>query len=377
MSKERNSNFELMRIISMLFIILGHSFFHGKIVYHVDEGMKLFIYFIYAIIFVHVNSFVLVSGYYQCKSTFKASKAFKLFGVMYFYHVLSILIALIFDLRTFSCKTELLWEFTPFAAFSYWYINIYLILYFLSPFINKLIRNMSKKNFLSLIIVMFVFGSILTRFTMQGIFNNSNGYSIFNFILLYLIGAYLREYPLKEISFKKMKFLNNKRNLYFAVFCGCFILRYFINYIGYKMTFMQGGFVTLGGILSYGFDKGYYDIPLLIIQSVAYFLFFSTLNIKNYIVNKFAKPVIEVYLFHDNSSLRPVIYTFLGLTLDYYTFSVIPFAIAISLVLFMMGFFLYYIRTYLFNMLSKLWIFKKIGNGLNNLYVKIDNCLNE
>ena len=57
----RQSNFELMRIVSMLFIIIWHIIVHGGII-NCTGTLKLVIDFIYLFTVVHVNSFVLLTG---------------------------------------------------------------------------------------------------------------------------------------------------------------------------------------------------------------------------------------------------------------------------------------------------------------------------
>lgn len=64
----RQSNFELMRIISMLMIVLWHmlrSDFHGNVIENCSrESLRLIFEFIMFTIVVHVNSYVLLSGYF-------------------------------------------------------------------------------------------------------------------------------------------------------------------------------------------------------------------------------------------------------------------------------------------------------------------------
>ena len=63
--EERNSNFELLRIVSMLFIILWHTIMHGNMLYNcTNESIKWILEIIQFLIIVHVNSFVMVSGYF-------------------------------------------------------------------------------------------------------------------------------------------------------------------------------------------------------------------------------------------------------------------------------------------------------------------------
>ena len=67
----RNSNHELMRIISMFFIVLWHCILAGNLTNTSNPNTSMIYTLIQLIIIIHVNSYVLVSGYYQSKSTFK------------------------------------------------------------------------------------------------------------------------------------------------------------------------------------------------------------------------------------------------------------------------------------------------------------------
>lgn len=62
--KMRNSNFELMRIVSMFFIVIYHIIIHGKILENSHGTTHFLLYIILAICIVHVNSFILVTGYF-------------------------------------------------------------------------------------------------------------------------------------------------------------------------------------------------------------------------------------------------------------------------------------------------------------------------
>ena len=56
-----------------------------------------------------------------------------------------------------------------------------------------------------------------------------------------------------------------------------------------------------------------YSNPFIIIESVAYFLFFTTLVFKSKIINKLAGLVIGVYLIHENTYLRGFLYKWIGI----------------------------------------------------------------
>lgn len=58
-TRERNSNHELMRILSMFFIVLGHVFLFGRLLDTPNKSMSIIYYFFEFILIVHVNSYVL------------------------------------------------------------------------------------------------------------------------------------------------------------------------------------------------------------------------------------------------------------------------------------------------------------------------------
>ena len=93
MQKVRKSNFELMRIISMVMIIYYHIILHGNILLNSKN-----IYFTFTneiiefLIIVHVNLFMLLTGYFQVDSKFKLSKVFSLLAQTIFYAIIIMII---------------------------------------------------------------------------------------------------------------------------------------------------------------------------------------------------------------------------------------------------------------------------------------------
>ena len=203
MSKERSSNLELMRIISMFFIVLGHVFLFGKLLEVENKYLLLIYYFFEFILIVHVNSYVLVTGYFQSNSTFKGKKLWNIISSSWFYRVVIMLVFLLFGITTIN-KGQIIKDLLPITIDNYWFIKVYIILYLFSPFINKLIHNLKKDEFKNLILIGFIIFCITPYITNSMFFENS-GYTLYNFIYLYFLGAYLKKYPLeKNEHFKKM-----------------------------------------------------------------------------------------------------------------------------------------------------------------------------
>ena len=80
--KVRQSNFELMRLISMFFIVLYHMIIitGGDLIHHTSGMTNVILDFISLFIIVHVNSFILITGYFQCKQEFSFKKILSLIG---------------------------------------------------------------------------------------------------------------------------------------------------------------------------------------------------------------------------------------------------------------------------------------------------------
>ena len=70
--RERLSNFELMRIISMFMIVVWHLITRSNILDHCSETIYLILKLLQYFTIVHVNSFILVTGYFGYKNKFRS-----------------------------------------------------------------------------------------------------------------------------------------------------------------------------------------------------------------------------------------------------------------------------------------------------------------
>ena len=66
MHKKRQVNFELLRILCMYMIVIGHCLFHGRVTAKLGYGtVNYFLsYLIQSFSVVHVNCFVMIGGYW-------------------------------------------------------------------------------------------------------------------------------------------------------------------------------------------------------------------------------------------------------------------------------------------------------------------------
>lgn len=361
---ERNSNFELMRMISMLFIVLCHVIGHGNVVNNCkNESLKVVIELIKFSTFVHVNSFVLLSGFFQSKSSIKQSKVWKLVNSATFYKIIIMIVFSFLGLISLK-KGNVFFSLFPLNQNEYWFINNYILLYCASPFLNIFIEKSNKiqyRNVLILMLILFSFLPLISCFTST----SNNGFSLFDFVFLYLIGGFLRKYPLeKNYIFKRFS-----RNFKMLIFVFIFILCVLFNYVFYKYSFTIEGINSVLNNYS-STMKVYassYNNIFIIIQSVVYFLFFKNLNFKNKLVNKIASLTMGVYLISDNNYVRHYIYKWLNIDVSpIYSFNFIAHIFLVTLIIFLTCLLIELIRQLLFKLIYNLKLSRTIRNKYYN-----------
>ena len=100
---KQESKYNIMKIISMLLIIIYHIIFHGHMIENAtSDRLKIILEFIMLLSLVHVNSFVLITGYFQHNRELKKEKIFKLIRKGLEYSLLIVLLFSIFKIKNFS-----------------------------------------------------------------------------------------------------------------------------------------------------------------------------------------------------------------------------------------------------------------------------------
>ena len=137
-----------------------------------------------------VNCFILISGYFLISSKFKFERLLRIVFESIFY---SFIISLIFFCFSSTSLQDLLKSAFPFAPtkYSWWFVNKYIAMILLSPFINVLCTSLNKKSYKILLISLLSISSILFSFFPFGALF-CNGFSLLWFVTLYITGGYLR-----------------------------------------------------------------------------------------------------------------------------------------------------------------------------------------
>ena len=282
--EKRSSNIELLRIIAMFMVVLGHYYVKGGFP---DDSLmnanKLLLQFLGSWSKIAVDIFVIISGYFLVTQKFRWNKLVKFFCCTYFWSLATLSFAL-FVIHLDISKSLILKALNPLTPLN-WFARAYLILYIIFPLLNRFI-NAVTKNRLAIAI-----GILTTIFyiipTIKGI--SLGGYlnSVFMFIDMYCIGAYLRLYG--DVHLEKI--IRNVGGTSLLVYYASIIIfdylgRYDLYYIA-KENVMRFAFV---GCNIFG---------LLI--AIALFVKSKNMKIKyNRLINSVAATTFAVYLIHDN-----------------------------------------------------------------------------
>ena len=302
---ERKSNFELMRVISMFFIVLWHVLLHTNIIQNSSGTLNYLSSFLYILISVHVNSFVLVTGYFQYNKTMKFRKVGNLIGKVWFYNLLFVILTLIIGFMSVD-NLEIVQSTSILNMGGYWFINSYVALYLITPLLNKFISKATQKEHKKILIILFIVFSVVATLTKQQTITN-DGRTIIAFIFLYLVGAYFGKYPIQH----SYHFRNNSKNKNQLIFFSLFLFLGILNFVGYHFgqSLLESSnslIQDFGRTLVTSIDN--FSSPILVIQSVCYLLYFETLTIKSRAINHLSSLTFGIYLVHENKYVCSYIY---------------------------------------------------------------------
>lgn len=201
----RSSNLELFRIISMLLIVAHHYVVNsgltatdGPIFADPLSGASLFLLIAGAYGKVGINCFVLITGYFMCRSNISLRKFLKLYGEILFYNLIIYGIFVLTGRESLSLP-RLLAIFIPSRLIDTNFLGCFLIFWLCIPFLNTLIGDLTEKQHIYITLLMLaVYTGLSTLSALPGIGVTMNYVSWF--CILYFISSYVRLYPRPAFS---------------------------------------------------------------------------------------------------------------------------------------------------------------------------------
>lgn len=288
----RESNFELMRIVSMFFIVIYHVIIHGYFIEKSSSAAMYIFIFIHSLVIIGVNSFILITGYFQYNKRIKLKKVIALNNATWFYRALCLCLILLLNINIGHNITliEKIKNFMPIDYGTYWFINCYIILYLISPLLNRIIATCSKRQHLKIIVLLGFIFSIIPTLTHQEAISSVYGRSTVNFILLYFIGSYIAKYPIENEIKKISKTALRTISIFGYILCAVLLTMCFS--MSRNLANIDSVFSEISSIFSELCLS--YSSPIIILETIFYFYIFKTISFKSKIINKISVGMIGI-----------------------------------------------------------------------------------
>lgn len=200
--KTRNTALDIYRILCMFLITTIHIINYSGLLTAIPDNHLNFwlVTGIQVLQVFSISGFTLISSYYLVDKPFKLRRLLRFALMVVFFSIVIYLLSLVLVKRDFSVLLVAK-SFLPLTTYHYWYPVNYLILLALSPFLNKAIGAMTRKELLAGIGVLTLVSAVyfhLNPFTEAEIFLGHHTHNLLVFILLYAIAAYLKRYGVKQ-----------------------------------------------------------------------------------------------------------------------------------------------------------------------------------
>ena len=189
LQKQRESGFELLRILCITGIIFMHTF--GPLNDSLNTANREISIFVNAVANAGVTCFILISGWFGIR--FDLGKLIRLDLAVIFYTLLGTLLS-----GEIGAKSLIL-SCIPILSGRYWFLSCYFALCLFSVFLNPLAETAGKKRLGSLLLLMLFLLSFLPTFFYYELIPDG-GKGFVHMTMIYLIGRYLRLYLTKPLK---------------------------------------------------------------------------------------------------------------------------------------------------------------------------------
>ena len=284
--KIRRSNLELYRIIVMMLIVAHHYVVNsGMMEVMADDPMSsksLYLYILGMWGKTGINCFVLITGYFMCRSNITLRKFLKLFLEVMFYNIMIWAIFVATGYESFSIKM-MLKDVLPITSIHDGFTSCFLVFYLFIPFLNILVGNLDKKRhqyLLALCLFTYTFLAMIPK--IHVVFNYVTWFSV-----LYLISSYIRLYGV----FPSVK------NIRWGLLTLASVALAMVSTIGFIFLHLKYGIK----LIPYRLVSDSNAI-FAVIVSVCSFMYFKDLPIKqSKLINTISASTFGVLLIHANS----------------------------------------------------------------------------
>lgn len=361
--KKRQPEYEVLRVVSMLMVIVLHYLSKGGLLTSLLTGASVSDGFLWLLEFLCigcVNVYVLISGYFMSDNHFSAVKVLKLWGQVFFYSILVATIMLVSGIEDYHKYTnlhELLYYFCPVSMGHYWFATSYIVLYLLSPVLAFAAGKLDKKQLgITVAFLLGVFCLIKTIFPFELAFDD-RGIGVMWFICLFLTATYIRRFgsPIGKTKVSALfLYLFSAVMAWVCLYGASIMYSNTGKYERYLSIFLENNSIFVFG------------------ASLGLFLLFGQIKLKENAFIRFlariAPYTFGVYLLHEHNMVNYKWPEWLRVGETYGAYRVLHLILCV-LIIFCIGIIVDFIRALIFKLIAFLWgIAMKIYNAKKEVW---------
>lgn len=287
-AKVRSSNLELFRVVLTFLVIAHHLLYHlygwnAEVFKEPLAFNSLFLYVSASFGRACNNCFILITGYFMCKSDITARKFLKLYATFVVCRLVVLFGLHVSGLERCGLENAAA-AFLPFYQLKSNFFGCFFVFFLSLPFLKTLVSNLTERKHLALIALC---AYPLVFCTNAPMFSATWGYCYW-FVFIYFIGAYFRLYP--------KKIFENAR-ITGATALGCLCLWFACVYVKTRLLTDSGAPFDSLEAPTYWVRESNLIVPLA--ASIAAFLFFKNVRFpQSKLVNFLGSTTFGVLVLH-------------------------------------------------------------------------------
>ena len=288
--KNRNLGIDLLRVLSMLYIVILHTLKHGGILSSVlvNSNQYKLVWFLEISVYCAVNILALISGYVSDNEKSIKIRIEKYLVLLFQVIFYGLLITIVFNIINPNMVTvrDYVNALLPLVKNEYWYFSAYTGMIILSPFINYAVTHFYEKRNKKLFLAIFITFSLFIFSSRE--FKLNGGYSTIWLLILYTLGLIIKKEDIGK---------NLKVSTILLTMLGLNIFTYIWKmYIGMKIIRLDEDILI---------D---YCSPTILLSAMLYIILFSRFVFNNDFIKKtirlMASSSFAIYLLNDNPLIR-------------------------------------------------------------------------
>lgn len=202
-SSSRKVNIELLRIVSMLGITAMHYMYWNDVIMVTTNdvtALRVTGSLIESLCIPSVACYVLISGYCDRSSEFRPKRLLRILAQVWFWSVVLHLACAAAGIVPLAASVwDLAMYVLPIMMGHYWFASAFVVMELFAPLLNAAAEHVSRKTLKYVIAALLLYESVIKTVLPFRLNQDEMGYDFGFFLMMFLIGVWLRKYGAPRI----------------------------------------------------------------------------------------------------------------------------------------------------------------------------------